>query len=285
MAVRDLNIAKTFIRTHVDAAARELEGLPVEAARELLEALPATQAHRILMHMLPPYAARLCAQLPIKLAASLLAGGDANHVVAILRCMPSAKRKTLLKVMPDKIAALCLLLLSYSKDTVGAWMTADIVMLPRSITVASALRRLADSHGLSDSDSIPLVDGDTHLVGLVSVRTLLNAKDDSCIDQLIDETRPALSSRASLRSVLDHAGWQRYDTLVVLNRYKQLIGILRHVDLRRGLEQPTADIHPDPVADVVSDSAQVYVSVLAGILNLFSGSPTSSRSTIIGKQK
>lgn len=277
MASHELNVAKTFIKTHVDAAARELEGQSAEAARQLLEALPATQAHRILMHMLPTYAARLCCQLPIKFAASLLAGGDANHVVAILRCMPSAKRKTLLKVMPDKIAALCLLLLSYSEDTVGAKMTADIVMLPRSITVGSALRRLADSHGLSDSDAIPLVDEQTHLVGLVSVRTLLNAHDDLCVEQLIDSTRPALSSRASLASVSGHEGWQRYDTLVVLNRYKQLIGILRHVDLRRGLEQSVTDTNTMPTADIVSDTSQVYFSVLAGILNLFGGNSTASR--------
>lgn len=280
MASYELNVAKTFIQTHVDAAARELEGQPAEAARLLIEALPATQAHRILMHMLPPYAARLCCLLPIKLAASLLAGGDANHVVAILRCMPSAKRKTLLKVMPDKIAALCLLLLSYSEDTVGARMTADIVMLPRSISVGSALKRLADNHGVSDSDAIPLVDEQTHLVGLVSVRTLLNAHDDLLIESLIDSTRPALSSRASLASVAGHEGWRRYDTLVVLNRHKQLIGLLRHVDLRRGLEQSINDVNLIPAADIVSDASQVYLSALTGVLSLFSG-----RSNAVRKEK
>ena len=277
MASHELSVAKTFIKTHVDAAARELEGQPAEAARQLIEALPATQAHRILMHMLPPYAARLCCQLPIKLAASLLAGGDANHIVSILRCMPATKRKTLLKVMPDKIAALCLLLLSYSEDTVGARMIADIIMLPKGITVGAALKRLASSQGLSDSDAIPLVDEQTHLVGLVSVRTLLSAHDDLHIESLIDSTRPALSSRASLASVAEHEGWHRYDTLAVLDRHKQLIGLLRHVDLRRGLEQSVADANPIPATDIVSDVSQVYLSALTGILNLFSGSSNSER--------
>lgn len=277
MASHELSVAKTFIQTHVNAAARELEGQTAAAARQLLEALPATQAHRILMHMLPPYAARLCCQLPIKLAASLLADGDANHIVAILRCMPSGKRKTLLKVMPDKIAALCLLLLSYSEDTVGARMTADIIMLPKSISVGSALKRLASDHGVSDSDAIPLVDDQVQLVGLVSVRTLLSAHDDLIIETLIDSTRPALSSRASLVSVADHEGWQRYDTLVVLNRHKQLIGLLRHVDLRRGLEQTVANARPIPTADIVSDVSQVYLSALTGVLNLFGGSANAAR--------
>ena len=35
MASHELNVAKTFIKTHVDAAARELEGQSAEAARQL----------------------------------------------------------------------------------------------------------------------------------------------------------------------------------------------------------------------------------------------------------
>jgi predicted transcriptional regulator len=59
------------------------------------------------------------------------------------------------------------------------------------------------------------------------------------------------ASRATLESVRHHDGWNQGDTLPVLNREQKLVGMLRHVDLRKGLDF----IHGRPTSAAAKDHA------------------------------
>lgn len=272
MNPRELDIVLTFIEQHPDAAARQLELQSQRSAAEFIRALPLTQGSQLVLHMLPSYVARLCAHWPLDMAAVLLADFNANRTAAILRSITKLKRDDLLKALPEKNAALCRLLLSYSDDSVGAWMNADIAVLPPNCRVAEALQRFTLEDGSLLGDALPLVDNRNCLLGQVYLRDLLRAKGESPVSHLRQDPPPVLSSRASLGVAARHEGWQRYDTLPVLNRDKQLVGLLRYSDLRHSLEQFGETSRTVSQDDLLGGMVEAYRGTLMALLGLL-GSP------------
>lgn len=282
MNPRELDVILTFIQQHPDAAARELELQTLESAAELIQTLPLHQGRQLIKYMLPPYAARLCSQLPKDMVAGLLAGFNANQAATILRGMGKPEREKLLTALPDKIAGLCRLLLSYSDDSVGAWMSADIFMLPSDCRVADALQRYTGTNSSIIGDALPVVDNGGFFIGLVYLGELLGAKGESSISQLRQDGPPTLSSRTSLAAAARHEGWQQHDILPVLNRSKQLVGLLRHVDLRRSLEQFGEISRSIPQDDFLGNMTEAYMGTLVALLGLVDKQP--DRGSILGER-
>ena len=267
----ELELALTFVQAHPDAAARELELQPPEITAGLMNTLPLPQGRDVMKQLLPTYAARVCAQLSVDRAVGLLVGSSVNQVASILRCLPKINRKALVKGLPEKTAALCRLMLSYSEDTVGAWMTADIVMLPVDSVAGEALQRLALSGGVTDSEAIPVIDKSQQVIGTAAMRDLLRAQEQTTVSQIMHEVPAALSSRTSLASASRHEGWRQRDIMMVLNRNRQLVGMLRHLDLRRSLERFGELTGQVPQSDLLSGISEVYSGALSAMLGLVSG--------------
>lgn len=281
----ELDLALAFIEQHPQSAARELELQTELACAELIQTLPLHQARKLLSHMLPLYVARLCHYLPQENVVALLAGFNANQTAAILRGISKSRRDVLLALMPEKTAMLCRLLLSYSDDAVGAWMHVDILMLPSSCTAAEALQRFKNSDSVSMADALPVVDSNGALLGLIYLRELLRAQQQSSITPLIVSAPVtfSLSSRASLAAASRHEGWQHHDILPVLNRSKQLVGLLGHVDLRASLTQfgeASAKLAHD---DFVSGITEAYKGSLVALLDLVD--KTISPSTVLAAKQ
>lgn len=279
----ELELVKTFIEIHPAAAVRELELQPPEKLVELLSALPLALGQRIIHIMLPPYVARLCLSLPIDASVSLLSNSNANTLSRVLRYIPKSTRDEILKRTPEKTAALCRFLLSYSEDTVGAWMTADMLMLPIECTAVIALKRLAQIENFSDIGVLPIVDRHQHLLGVVSVRGLLGAKAETAVTHFMNDPPPALPSRTSVVSAVNNEGWYNHDTLVVLNRSKQLVGFLRHVDLRKSLKQFNERSKAAPQDDLFGGIGEAYVGALSAMLGLVGGKTNQIQKSMLGE--
>ena len=269
MNPRELDLVLTFIKQHPDAAARQLELQPQRNAAEFIQALPLTQGRQLIAPMLPSYVARLCAYWPLDKVAALLADFNANQITAILRGISKPKRDDLLKALPEKNAVLCRLLLSYSDNAVGAWMNADIALLPLNCLVHEALQRFTLQDSAALGDALLLVDNENRLLGQIYLGDLLRAKGESLVSHLRHDAPPALSSRTSLAVAARHEGWQTYDTLPVLSRDKQVVGLLRHADLRRSLAQFGEISRAVSSNDLLGEMGGAYKGTLIALLGLF----------------
>ncbi|MCB1669330.1 MAG: CBS domain-containing protein [Porticoccaceae bacterium] len=278
MSPRELDVALTFIQQHPDAAARQLELEPQENTAAFIRVLPLNRRSQLVAHMLPSYVARLCAHWPADMTAMLLASFSANQTTAILRCVDSSVRDDLLNELPEKKATMCRLLMSYSEDSVGAWMTADITVLPTDCSVAEALKRFALEEGLVLGDSLLFVDDENRLAGQVRLRDLLRAKGKSSVSSLMKDVPAVLSSRTSLAVASTNEGWQHQDILPVLNRNKQIVGLLRHADLRRSLALFTGASRTVSEDDLLGAVGEAYSGALLALLGLL-GSPRPTAKT------
>lgn len=284
MARHDLEFAQQFVESQLLAAARELELHAPEAAAAFMRAIPLAQAQRLLAHMLPAFAARIVQSIPAESTAAMLSGSSSNQIVAILRQVSPQLRNDLLDLLPDNLASRCRRLLYHAEDTVGAWMTVDIVMLPGNITAADALHRVAAGDDIGDANTLPLVDEDQKLVGFVGVGDLLRAKSETLVALLRrDIETVALPSKMSLRAARSHPGWQAYDNLIVLNQGGQPEGLLRHVALLNALSISRQVTPVVSYKGVLNDVGHAYLDTLAGLFKLVNSDQETERRAAIAR--
>lgn len=269
MTPHEFDVVLTFIQQHPDTAARQLELQPQSEAADFIRALPLAQGRQLLANMLPSYIARIGVYWSLELMASLIAELNANRAAAILRHLPKLKRDELLDALPEKIAALCRLLLSYSHDSVGAWMNAEVALLPPKCQVSEALQRFSLEDSSLLGDAILLVDDNGVMIGQVYLRDLVRAKGETPVFHLRQDAPPVLLSRTSLKAAALDQGWHSHDTLPVLNRNRQLVGLLRHVDLRNNLEQFVDSASAPPQHDLLNEVGEAYGGALVALLGLF----------------
>lgn len=254
MQTTGLALAEAFISRHPDAAAREIEIISPDKSLTLLRHLPVGQAKAILSHMLPSYASRLCVRMSEHELANYLNGFNARQISAILRGMPESAREDLYRSAPERVVYLCRLLLSYPKEVVGAWMRADVEVLPDTLSVEQALVRLRSTADYLDTNCIPVVGSGRNLVGRVSLNQLLRMADDEPLSSFLKNDIASLPSRMGLTTAHSHPAWLKGDVAFVHNRQNQFVGLIHHAELRRGLLARV-----EQQADFAQDSALALV--------------------------
>ena len=99
----------------------------------------------------------------------------ANVVKRILRHSDPETRKSINEI------------LKYPDDSTGSIMTTEFVDLKATMTVEDALKRIRRTG--PDKETINIcyvIDDQRHLLGLLSIRTLLLAEDDDIIDDIME---------------------------------------------------------------------------------------------------
>jgi len=267
MAQQQVDLALAFLQSRPGAAATILEQQPLEQVAEFLSNVPHPYGATVLGKMLPQYSARLCQILKPNIAAGLLSAMNVSLVAAIMRHCPGELRSQLLDLLPEKTQLACWLLLTYSEDALGAWMTANISTLPDDCNVAEALARITAEHDTVNFGATLVVDRDRHLKGLVQLPALMRAAPTTTITAVMDKLVDSLSARMALNAATNHPLWVDRDSIPVTNRNQQLVGLLRHSDLRRGLEQTTTNIVTTDGADPITGIYETYGKSLLALFD------------------
>ncbi len=266
MIDKKIDLALAFLERKPSAAARTLEQQPMEEVACFLNELPCACASPMLAQMLPQYAARIFLQLDPKLCAGFLDEMEVSQIAAILRYSKQNVRNKILSFISEKSKIACKLLLNYSEDSVGAWMTTQVAALP-DCSVDDALKRLTTEEISIDVSTLYVIDSERHLQGSISAADLLRADLNAPIMSVMQKKTAVLQGRSSLFSIQDHQGWKTLDTLPVLNRNHQLVGVLRHIDLRKGLEQIATTVKVHKNGDFISNICEVYGRTLLALFS------------------
>jgi magnesium transporter len=254
MDEQKIELALAFLQSQPGAAAAILEQQPLDQVAAFLSGLPHTYGAMVLTRMLPQYTARLFRKLQPPIAAGMLSEMDTSLIAAIIRQCRDDPGRQLLDLLPDKTRLACRLLLNYSEEAVGAWMSANVAALPDDCNVETALARIVQDRQALDIGAWLVVDRDRYLQGEVSLTALLRAPPGATITAVMAKPTQSISARTPLKSALDNPLWAERDSLPVTNRNHKLVGILRHLDLRHGLEQISTRIlqpqGPEPITGV-----------------------------------
>jgi len=268
MSVGKIDLALAFLQSHADEAAAILEQQPIDQVAQFFLHVPLSEASLVIQKMFPQYTAKLFKSLPEPTAAGLLAKMDFSYIVEIIRHSETDLKNQLLQLLPNKTKIACRLLLNYPEDAAGAWMITNITTLPDDCTVEEALARLIVDKETTMLDTIYIVDRGNLLKGSVTSINLLRAAANSPIRLLMHKNPEAISARTSLITVANLPVWNHLDTIPMVNRNQQLVGVLHHADMRKGLKQIATTIAPSASANPISGIFEVYGNSLVALLNV-----------------
>jgi Mg/Co/Ni transporter MgtE len=277
MVNHKIDLALAFLQSQPGSAAAVLEQQPVDYVSEFLKDVPYTHAAAVLRKMLPQYVARICNNLDPAVSASFLSAMEVSQVAAIMRHSDKGLNKEILELLPERTKIACKLLLTYAENVVGAWMEVNITTLPDDCTVEEALSRLASEDTIINSDAVHVVDRERKLQGLVGVANLLRTSSNTPITKVMEKKCDAISGRTALMTAANHPVWAHQDTVAVINRNNQMVGVLRHTDLRKGLDGISSTITASSGNDPLTGIYEVYGRSLLALFSTISEAASANR--------
>ncbi|MEX2572394.1 MAG: magnesium transporter [Gemmatimonadota bacterium] len=207
-----------------EPAAELISNLPPEEQAELLEAQPTKRAREVLEAFDPDDLADVLQFL------DATAPEHAGRIRALLA--PSTRE------LVEKLA-------SYEEDVAGGLMTPEFVSLQGSMTVAEALTYLREAS--PDAETIYylyVVDPGQRLLGVLSLRELIIASPDTCVEDLMGRDVLHVRTGTDQEKVAQIMADYDLSVLPVVDQADRLVGIVTIDDVLDVVEvEATEDIH------------------------------------------
>ena len=202
-----------------------------EKAADVIEYLPPQLQVEILGDIDEGLASRLISKLPHDEAADVL--GD----------MEEDETQTYLEKLPQKFSSEVRELLTYNEDTAGGIMTPLVLTVGYSMTVKDALdtiRIKAEKENL-ELYYVYVVDKHNHLLGVVSLRTLLTSPVDLLISDIMSRDVVKVHVDDYQGHIADVFMKYQFNALPVVDLYNHLKGIVTWDDVQDIVEEETTD--------------------------------------------
>ena len=205
--------------------------LDEEKAADVIEYLPAQLQVEILGDIDESLASRLISKLPHDEAADVL--GE----------MEEDETQIYLNKLPEKFSSEIRELLTYNEDTAGGIMNPQVLTVLYTMKVQDALDTIRIN---AETDSIELyyvyvVDKQEHLLGVVSLRTLLTKPASMSISEIMDRDIVKVHVDDYQGHIADIFMKYQFDALPVVDQYNHLEGIVTWDDVQDIVEEETTD--------------------------------------------
>ena len=174
----------------------------------------------------------------------------ANVVTRILKHSDPETRKSINEI------------LKYPEDSTGSIMTTEFVDLKVKMTVEDALKRIRRT--APDKETINVryvIDVNRHLIGLLSIRTLLLAEDDDIIGDIMEQNFISVQTLDDQESTAQALSKYDFLALPVVDTENRLVGIVTVDDAMDVIEEETTEDFEKMAAMLPSDKPYLKTSV------------------------
>ncbi len=201
----------------------------------------------------------LVRQLDQRRLSELLEEMSPDDRVDLLSRMPPERVEEILRLIAQAERNDIRRLLSYDEDTAGAIMTTEYASLPANITVGEALQRLRQQ--APDSETIYyiyILSENRHLDGLVSLRELILAREDSQVANIMETDVIRMNVGEDREHVAQELARYNFIAMPIVDNDGRLVGIVTHDDAidvvqeeatedayRQGAVEPLRDDYED----------------------------------------
>ena len=175
----------------------------------------------------------------------------ANVVKRILRHSDPETRKSINEI------------LKYPEDSAGSIMTTEFVDLKASMTVEDAFKRIRRTGPDKETINISyVIDSARHLIGLVSMRTLLLSEDDAAIEDIMETNIVSVSTLDDQETVARSLSKYDFLALPVVDTENRLVGIVTVDDAMDVLQEEVTEDIEKMAAIVPTDKPYLKTSAV-----------------------
>ena len=265
----DNSLSREFLSLYPVEAARVLEQIKKEDAAAFLTKIPSENVAVILEAMLPPLAASCLGSLEAVQAAKLLQTIPGSAAARIYRLMNLEKQKELSTHLSKKYISRMRRILDYASLSAGDMMNPNVDMLPESLTVADAIRRM-ERYRQSVKCEIVVVDNNHRFVGVVDLSKLLTSKQNTKLSDIMSRSVRSVSVHATAEKLSAHPGWKGRQRLPVVESDNTLVGILDYARVKEIVDKEQGVVL-EPTGNIMSLAGLYWLSMvqlLDSLLNI-----------------
>ncbi len=167
---------------------------------------------------------------------------DPDDRTELFEDLPSILVKRLLKLLSPDERSVANQLLNYKEDSAGRIMTTDYVDLQEGMTAAQSLRYIKQEAPYKETIyTCYVVDNNRRLTGVVSLRKIILADDDTPIIELMQSDPIHVSTSTDQQEVIQVI--KKYDFLAVpvTDNLERLVGIVTVDDVLDALEEENTE--------------------------------------------
>ena len=186
-----------------------------------------------------------------------------DDTVDIVEEMPANVVKRILKHSDPETRKSINEILKYPEDSTGSIMTTEFVDLKEHMTVEDALKRIRRTG--PDKETINIcyvIDDRRHLIGLLSIRTLLLAEDDDIIGDIMERNFIAVQTLDDQEAVARALSKYDFLALPVVDTEERLVGIVTVDDAMDVLQEEVTEDIEKMAAILPSDKPYLKTSTL-----------------------
>ena len=150
-----------------------------------------------------------------------------DDTVDLIEEMPASVVKRILKHTDPETRKSVNEILKYPEDSAGSIMTTEFVDLKRDMTVEDAFKRIRRTGIDKETINICYVtDPSRHLLGLVSIRTLLLAEEDEAIEDIMETNVIFATTLEDKEDVAQQLSKYDFLAMPVVDKESRLVGIV-----------------------------------------------------------
>ena len=271
-----------YIQAHPLEAACRVEAMESKDAAALLSPLPPADLASMLEHCIPSSAAKIIAFLPQESGNDVLTVLTASSAIGVLRQFDDPLRQEFLSRLGKAIGSSLRRAMRYPAQTAGSLADPRVLTLPPDISVQDAREWIVRDRR-NARYYVYVIDRDTKLEGLVTLKQLLVSDSDHLIATIMNNQVITLSAEATIEEILQHPQWIRFPTLPVVDRWGTFLGALGYQTLR-GIEQEfTGHVVPGPVSQTLIQLWEAYsltgINILTDMADAMKSSPVGDSSS------
>ena len=225
--------------------------LPKELAAEVFVELDSDEQELLIHSFSNAELKEVLDELYLDDAADIVEEMPAGVVKRILRHCDPEMRKSINEI------------LKYPEDSAGSIMTTEFVDLKATMTVEDALKRIRRTG--PDKETINIcyvIDERRHLIGLLTIRTLLLAEEDDVIGDIMERNLIAVQTLDDQEAVARALGKYDFLALPVVDKEERLVGIVTVDDAIDVLQEEVTEDLEKMAAILPSDKPYLKTSTL-----------------------
>ena len=186
-----------------------------------------------------------------------------DDAVDIVEEMPSNVVTRILKQADPEMRRMINELLRYPEDTAGSIMSVEYMALKPNITAGEAIVNIRKNGVDKDTvNSCYVVDCVNHLIGTVSLRSLIMADVNTNVSELMDANVIHASTHMDQEAVAQMFGKYDLDAIPVTDGEKRLVGIVTVDDAIDVMQQETTEDIEKMAAITPSERPYIKTSVI-----------------------
>lgn len=242
LAAGDLAAADAAVQRLTGAQTVDiLERLPGKRRAVLFRLLPKKQATAVFDALPPPLQRDLIEALQDEEVAAVFADLEPDDRVALLDELPAGVANRLMQGLSGQQRDLTADLLGYPKKSIGRRMSPEVVGIAPALTASGALEEVRGMLDFAETVyTLPVIDADRVLLGVVSLRDLLSAPPDIRVADLMEPVDCAHATDSAEQAARLCADSEQL-ALPIVDNDDRLVGILTVDDALRILEDADSE--------------------------------------------